>query len=122
MIDYLSALSKHGSGQRLHGLSGVGIVLGGLWVVLKLEWNPRTPPIEFCGDLSSFHFFQPHHHLFLLLSLCGNFFIGSDGGCFSPITIFSSFLAFAAASFSVPAVDALPVFLLYFGCLVSFEC
>ena len=29
VIDYLSALSKNGSGQRLHGLNGVGIVLGG---------------------------------------------------------------------------------------------
>ena len=33
VFDHLSALSKHGLGQRLHGLSGVGIVLGGLWVV-----------------------------------------------------------------------------------------
>ena len=41
---------------------------------------------------------------------------------FSPISIFSSFLTSAAASFSVPAVDALPIFLLYFGCLVSSEC
>ena len=31
VIDHLSVLSKHGSGQRLHGLSGVGIVLGGFW-------------------------------------------------------------------------------------------
>ena len=37
MIDYLSVLSEHESDQRLHGLSGVGIVLGGIWVVLKLE-------------------------------------------------------------------------------------
>ena len=37
VIDYLSVLSKDGSGHRLHGLSGVRIVLGGLWVVLKLE-------------------------------------------------------------------------------------
>ena len=29
MFDHLSALSKHGSDQRLYGLSGVGIVLGG---------------------------------------------------------------------------------------------
>ena len=29
VIDYLNVLSKHGSSQRLHGLSGVGIVLGG---------------------------------------------------------------------------------------------
>ena len=43
VIDYLSVLSKHESGQRMHGLSGVGIALGGLWVVLKLEWNPLHP-------------------------------------------------------------------------------
>ena len=29
VIDYLSVLSKRGSGQRLNGLRGVGIVLGG---------------------------------------------------------------------------------------------
>ena len=57
VIDHLSELSKHGSGQRLHGLNGVGIVLGGLSVVLKLEWNPKTPHVEPCGDLLSFHFF-----------------------------------------------------------------
>ena len=100
VIDYLSVLSKHGSGQRLHGLSGVGIVLGGLWVVLKLEWNPlhpRTPPVEPAG-------------------------ISQASTSFSLISIFSSFLASAAASFLVPAVDALPVFLLYFECLVNSEC
>ena len=74
VIDHLSALSKHGSGWRLHGLSGVGIVLGGLWVVLKLEWSPRTPPIESCRDRSSFHFLQAYHHLVLFLSLCSGFF------------------------------------------------
>ena len=30
VIDYLSVLSKHESDQRMHGLSGVGIVLDGL--------------------------------------------------------------------------------------------
>ena len=56
-------------GQRLHGLSGVGIVLGDLWVVLKLEWNPlhpRTPPCRTYGAFPSL---------------------------FSPISIFSSFFA-----------------------------
>ena len=43
VIDYLSMLSKHESDQRLRGLSRVRIVLGGLWVVLKLEWNPMYP-------------------------------------------------------------------------------
>ena len=46
VIDYLSVPSKHESGQILHGLNGVEIVLGGLWVVLKLEWNPRPSPVE----------------------------------------------------------------------------
>ena len=124
-------------GQRLHGLSGVEIVLGDLWVVLKLEWSPRTPPIESCRDRSSFH--QPHLILFLFLSLCSSpisvfpfflastaasfspisvfpFFLASAAASFSPISIFPFFLASAAASISVPATDALPVFLLYFGC------
>ena len=99
VIDYMSVLSKQ-SGQRMHGLSGVGIVLGGLWVVLKLEWNPlhpRTPPVE------------PAR-------------ISQASTSFSLIYIFSSFLAYVATSFSIPAVDALPVFLLYSGCLVSSEC
>ena len=37
MIDYLGMLSKHELDQRMHGLSGVGIVLGDLWAVLKLR-------------------------------------------------------------------------------------
>ena len=44
-------------GQKWHGLSEVGNVRGGVWVVLKLEWkplHPRTPPAEFYrGRLSS---------------------------------------------------------------------
>ena len=54
VIDYLSVLTKHESDQRLHGFSRVGIVLGGLWVVLKLEWNPlhpKTPPSKSAGLL-----------------------------------------------------------------------
>ena len=84
VIDYLSVFSKHGSGQRLYGLSGVRIFLCGLWVVLKIEWNPlhlRTPPVEPAG-------------------------ISQVSTSFSPISIFSSFLASATASFSVPTVDA----------------
>ena len=64
MIDYLNVLSKHESGHRMHGLSGVGIVLGGLWVALKLEWNPlhpRTPPIQISG---AFTLLEPPFHLF----------------------------------------------------------
>ena len=116
-------------GQRLHGLSGVGNVQGGFWVVLKLEWSPRTPPVESCRGHSSFH--QPP---ILLLSLCGSpisilpFFLVSTTASFSPISVFPFFLAssfspisifpffFAVASFLVLAADALLVFLLYFGC------
>ena len=57
-------------------------------MVLKLEWNPlhpRTPPVEPVG-------------------------ISQASTSFSPISIFSSFLASAATSFSIPAVDALPIF------------
>ena len=68
VIDYLSVLSKYESDQRLHGLSGVGIVPGDLWVVLKLEWNPlhlRTPPIKIS---EAFTLLEPPFH----------FFFGSD--------------------------------------------
>ena len=44
-------------GQRRHGLSGVRNVRGGVWVVLKLEWQPlhsRAPPAESCRGRSSF--------------------------------------------------------------------
>ena len=64
MIDYLSVLCKHESGQRMHGLSGVEIALDGLWVFLKLKWNPlhpRTPPIQISG---AFALLEPHFHLF----------------------------------------------------------
>ena len=59
-------LSKHELGQRIHGLSGVGIALGGLWVFLKLEWNPlhpRTPPIQISG---AFALLEPPFHFFLV--------------------------------------------------------
>ena len=64
MIDSSKVISMHAPDRELQGLSGVGIeypysgwplggskilVLDGLWVVLKLEWNPlhpRTPPLE----------------------------------------------------------------------------
>ena len=105
-------------GQRLHGLIRVGNVQGGVWVVLKLEWNPTTPPVESCRGCSSFH--QPHPLIFLFLSLCGSpisifpFFLASAAASLSPISFFPFF--FTVASFLVPATDALPVFLLYFGC------
>ena len=129
---YFSALPRHGSDQRLYGLSVVGIVLGGLLVVLELEWGPRTPPTESCKDRSSSH--QPHPLIFLFLSLYGNpisilaFFLASATASFNPISVFPLFLAsslspisifpffFAAASFLVPAADTLLVFLMYFGC------
>ena len=131
-------------GQRLHGLRGVENVQGGVWVVLKLEWSPRTPPVESCRGRSSFH--QPP---LLLLSLRGSpisilpFFLVSAAASFSPISVFPCFLAssfnpisffpffflassfspisvfpffFAMASFLVLAADALLVFLLYFRC------
>ena len=115
--------------QRLHGLSGVENVQGGVWVVLKLEWNPRTPPVESCRGRSSFH--QPP---LLLLSLYDSpisilpFFLVPAAASFSPVSVFPFFLDssyslisvfpffFAVASFLVPAADALLVFLLYFGC------
>ena len=50
VFGHLSAPPNHGLDKRLHGLSGVGIVQGGLWVVLELEWSPRTPPAEFYRD------------------------------------------------------------------------
>ena len=64
VIDYLSVFSKYELDRRLHGLRGVGIVLGGLWVVLKLEWNPlhpRTPPIQIS---KAFTLLEPPFHLF----------------------------------------------------------
>ena len=135
VFGHLSTPSNHGLDQRLYGLREVGIVPGGLWVVLELEWSPRTPPAEFCKDHSTSH--QPHPPLFLFLSLYGSpisilpFFLASVAASFSPISIFPFFLAssfspisvfpffFVVASFLVPAVGALPVFLLYFGC---YEC
>ena len=116
-------------GQRLHGLSGVGNIQGGVWVVLKLEWGPRTSPVKSCRGRSSFG-----QSPLLLLSLYGSpicifpFFLVSAAASFSPISVFPFFLAssfspisvfpffFVVASFSVPATDALLVFLLYFGC------
>ena len=116
-------------GQRLHGLSGVGNVQGGVWVVLKLEWSPRTPPVESCRGRSSFH--QPP---LLLLSLYDSpisilpFFLAFAAISFSLISVFPFFLAssfspisifpffFAVTSFFVPAADALLVFILYFEC------
>ena len=35
-------------GQRRHDLSGVGNVRGGVWVVLKLEWQPLHPRVPPC--------------------------------------------------------------------------
>ena len=112
VFGHLSAPSNHGLDRRFYGLSGVGIVSGGLWVVLELEWSPRTPPVEFCRDHSTFH--QPHPPLFLFLSLCGSpisilpFFLASAAASFSPISVFPFF--FAVASFLVPAANALHVF------------
>ena len=96
VFGHLSTPSNHGLDQRLYGLSGVGIVPGGLWVVLELEWSPRTPPAKFYRDRLSSH--QPHPLICLFLSLCG-----------SPISILPFFLAPAAASF-IP-ISVFPFFL-----------
>ena len=135
VFGHLSVPSSHRLDQRLYGLSEVGIVLGSLWVVLELEWSPRTPPVEFCRDRSTSH--QPHPPLFFFLSFYSSpisilpFFLASAAASFSPISVFPFFLAssfspisvfpffFTAASFLVSAVGALPVFLLYFKC---YEC
>ena len=50
VFSHLNTPSNHGLDQRLYGLSGVGNVPGGLWVVLELEWSPRTPLAEFRRD------------------------------------------------------------------------
>ena len=64
VFGHLSVPSNHRSDQRLYGLSRVGNVPRGLWVVLELEWSLRTPPAEFGGDrLTSL---QPHPLLFSL--------------------------------------------------------
>ena len=95
-------------GQRRHGLSEVENVQGGVWVVLKLEWqplHPRTPTAKSCRGCSSsppassslsppswppwqsgsfLLLVRPHPHL----SLCGS----SGAFCFSfnPIPILAS--------------------------------
>ena len=51
MLGHLSVPPNHGLDQRLYGFSGIGIVPRELWVVLELEWSPRTPPAKFCRDL-----------------------------------------------------------------------
>ena len=50
VFGHMNALSNDGLDQRLYGLSKVGNVLGGFWVVLELEWSPMTPPVEFFRD------------------------------------------------------------------------
>ena len=121
VFGHLRAPSNHGSDQGLYGLSGVGNVPRGLWVVLELEWSPGTPPAEFGRDcLTSL---QPHPLIFLFLSLCGSpisilpFFLASAAAFFSSISVFPFFLE--VASFLAPTADASPVFLLYFRC---YEC
>ena len=111
VLGHLSAPSDHGLDQNMYGLAGVGIVPGGLWVVLELEWSPRAPSAEFCKD--SLTSLQPHPLLLLFLSLCGSpisillFFLASAAASFSPISVFSLLLGSGD-------VVALPVLLLYF--------
>ena len=102
--------------QGLYGLSGVGNIWGGVWVVLKLEWQPLhqgAPPVKSyrvqssSGPASSSPFppswplgqhggflllVQPHHHLSLYGS-SGAFYFS-----FSPITTFFFLLASTVAS------------------------
>ena len=90
MFSYLGTPSSRGLDQRLYGLSGVGNVPGGLWVVLELEWSSRAPPAEFYRD----HLTSPQPHplillFFLLLRrllsahLRLSLFLGSGDGCLS---------------------------------------
>ena len=69
-IDRSNVITMHEPDRGLQGFSGVGIeypcsgwpfggskilVVDGLWVVLKLEWNPlhpRTPALEATGFLA----------------------------------------------------------------------
>ena len=128
VTNYLSVPSKHGlakdcmvlaESEMFRGVGGGGGGGGGgVWVVLKLEWSPTTPPVESFRGRSSFH--QPHPLIFLFLSLCGSpisifpFFLASVVASFNPISVFPFF--FVVASLLVSTTDALPVFLLYFGC------
>ena len=86
MTDYLSVPSKHGSAKDCMVSAESEMFRWGVWVVLKLEWSPRTPLVESCRGRSSFH--QPP---LLLLSLYG-----------SPISILPFFLA-SAAPLSAPS-------------------
>ena len=121
VFGHMSTPPNHGLDQRLHSLSGVGIVPRGLWVVLELKWSPRTPPAKFCRDhLTSI---QPHPLLFLFLSLCGSpisilpFFLASPAASFSPISTFPFFLASTTASFS--PISIFPFFLAVASFLAS---
>ena len=134
VFGHLSAPSNHGPDQRLYGLSGVGIVPGGLWVVLELNGvqghpllnsagisgSPNIPPLLFLflslygSPISIFPFFLASAAASFSLISIFPFFLASAVASFSPISIFPFFLA--VASFLVPTADALLVFLLYFGC------
>ena len=89
--------------QGLYGLSGVGNILGGVWVVLKLEWqhlHQGAPLLNLArfGQVLD----QPHPLLFLLLNPHG----GAEDFCFSfgPITILASAAVRGlSASHSVPS-------------------
>ena len=119
----------------MHGLSGVGNVQGGVWVVLKLEWqplHPRAPPAKSCWVRSSpppassspfppsypwwqhggfLLLVQPHHHLGLY---------GSSG-------LFASRLAPSPLSSPFWPQRQLLSWIrngcfVYFGYLISLEC
>ena len=63
VFSYSGAPSNRGLDQRLYGLSEVKNVLGGVLVVLELEWGLRTPPAEFYRD----HLTSPQPHPLILL-------------------------------------------------------
>ena len=99
MFGYLGVLSKCELDRGLHGLSGVGIIHGmvGLWVVLKLEWNPLHPGTSPAKSAGLFSLLKPPFHLSPLLSFFF-FFFGSDFA-----TTSSSSSTPATASTSTPA-------------------
>ena len=90
-------------------MSGVGNILRGVWVVLKLEWQPLhqgAPLLNLAGFGQVLD--QPHPLLFLLFSPYG----GAEDFCFSfsPITILASAAVRGfSASCSAPSPPSSPL-------------
>ena len=87
VFSYSGAPSNRGLDKRLYGLSEVGNVLGGVWVVLELEWGSRTPPAEFWRDR--------------LAPPLSTILLASAAASFSPISVFPFFLAVVTVASSV---------------------